>query len=171
MLEEITRRAGAGSLAITCNLGTVAYNELVTITIVVRPTSAGTISNTAVVAGREAEHDPSDNTASASTLVQGPFTPPSVCYTLRVTPRSLTVGKHTVIRVSVREAAKAVRGVQVVVTGKGLTKRARTNTSGIATLPITPSRPGILLIRVPTHATCNRQRIGVVGVFTPPVTG
>ena len=30
---------------------------------------------------------------------------------------------------------------------------------------------GILLIRVPTHATCNRQRIGVVGVFTPPVTG
>jgi hypothetical protein len=90
---------------------------------------------------------------------------------LGVTPRSLTVGKHSTIRVGVREAGKAVNGVQVVVTGKGLTKRARTNKSGIASLPITPARPGILLIRVPTHATCNRQRIGVVGVFTPPVTG
>jgi uncharacterized repeat protein (TIGR01451 family) len=166
-----TKGTCSGSAAITCNLGTVAYNELVTITIVVRPSKAGTITNTAVVAGREAEHDPSDNTASASTLVQGPFTPPSVCYVLGVTPRSLTVGKHSLIRVSVREAGKPVSGVQVVVTGKGLTKRARTNKFGIATLPITPSRPGILLIRVPTHATCNRQRIGVVGVFTPPVTG
>jgi uncharacterized repeat protein (TIGR01451 family) len=166
-----TKGTCSGSVAITCNLGTVAYNELVTITIVVRPTIAGTITNTAVVAGREAEHDPSDNTASASTLVQGAFTPPSACYVIRVTPRSLTVGQHTVIRVSVREAGKAVGGVQVVVSGKGLAKRARTNKSGIAALPITPTRPGILQIRVPTHATCNRQRIGVVGVFTPPVTG
>ena len=173
MLVSIATTKGtcSGSVAITCNLGTVAYNELVTITIVVRPTTAGTITNTAVVAGREAEHDPSDNTASAATLVQGAFTPPSACYTIRVTPRSLTVGRHVVIRVSVKEVGKPVGGVQVVVSGKGLTKRARTKASGVAALPITPTRPGILLIRVPTHATCNRQRIGVVGVFTPPVTG
>jgi hypothetical protein len=31
--------------------------------------------------------------------------------------------------------------------------------------------PGILQIRVPSHATCRTQRIGVLGVFTPPVTG
>jgi large repetitive protein len=166
-----TKGSCSGSIAITCNLGTVAYNELVTIAIVVRPTTAGTITNTAVVAGREAEHDPSDNTASASTLVQGAFTPPSACYAIRVTPRSLTVGRRTVIRVSLREVGKPVGGVQVVVSGMGLTKRARTNASGVAALPITPTRPGILQIRVPTHATCNRQRIGVVGVFTPPVTG
>jgi hypothetical protein len=71
----------------------------------------------------------------------------------------------------VREVGKPVGGVQVIVSGKGLMKRARTNASGVAALPITPTRPGILQIRVPTHATCNRQRIGVVGVFTPPVTG
>jgi hypothetical protein len=88
-----------------------------------------------------------------------------------VTPRSLTVGRHTVIRVTVREAGKPVARVQVVVTGKGVTKRARTNNAGLATISFTPSRPGILQVRVPTHATCSRQRIGVVGVFTPPVTG
>ena len=124
-----------------------------------------------LVAGREAEQDPSDNTASAATLVQGPFTPPSVCYSLRVTPRSLTVGRNSVIRVTVREAGKPVRAVRVVVTGKNLTKRARTNTAGVATIRFVPRRPGILQVRVPNHATCNRQRIGVVGVFTPPVTG
>jgi uncharacterized repeat protein (TIGR01451 family) len=166
-----TKGTCSGSIAITCNIDSVAYNELVTITIVVRPTAAGTITNTAVVAGREAEQDPSDNTASATTVVQGAFTPPSVCYSLRVTPRSLTVGRHTVIRVTVREAGKPVGGVQVVVSGKGVTKRARTNNSGLATISFTPARAGILQIRVPTHATCSRQRIGVVGVFTPPVTG
>ena len=137
----------------------------------VRPNVAGTITNTAVVAGREPEQNPADNTATEPTLVQGAFTPPSVCYSLRVTPRSLTVGRHSVVRVTVREAGKPVAGVQVVVSGKGVTKRALTNRNGLATIAFTPARPGILQIRVPTHATCSRQRIGVVGVFTPPVTG
>ncbi|HMC69487.1 MAG TPA: DUF11 domain-containing protein, partial [Mycobacteriales bacterium] len=134
-----TKGTCSGSIAITCNIDSVAYNELVTITIVVRPTAAGTITNTAVVAGREAEQDPSDNTASATTLVQGAFTPPSVCYSLRVTPRSLTVGRQSVIRVTVREAGKPVGAVQVVVTGKGVTRRARTNSAGLATISFTPT--------------------------------
>ena len=159
------------AVTIPTTIGSVAFNELVTITIIVHPLSAGTITNTAVVAGREAEQDPSDNTASAATLVQGPFTPPSVCYSLRVTPRSLTVGRNSVIRVTVREAGKPIQAVRVVVTGKNLTRRARTNTAGVATIRFVPRRPGILQVRVPNHATCNRQRIGVVGVFTPPVTG
>ncbi len=166
-----TKGTCSGSMAITCNIGSVAFNELVTITIIVRPGAAGTITNTAVVAGREAEQDPSDNTASAATLVQGAFTPPSACYSLRVTPRSLTVGRHSVIRVTVRQSGRPVGAVQVIVTGKNLNRRARTNTSGVATISLTPRRPGILQIRVPAHSACNRQRIGVVGVFTPPVTG
>jgi uncharacterized repeat protein (TIGR01451 family) len=166
-----TKGTCSGSTAITCNIGTVAFNELVTITIVVRPNSPGTITNTTVVVGREAEHDPSDNTASATTVVQGAFVPPSVCYSLQVTPRSLTVGRRTIVRVTVREAGKPVAGVQVVITGKGMTRRAETTNAGVARFVITAGRPGILQIRVPTHATCNRQRIGVLGVFTPPGTG
>ncbi len=166
-----TKGTCSGTTAITCQIGTVAYNEVVVITIVVRPNVVGTITNTAVVAGREPEHNPADNMATEPTLVQGAFVPPSVCYGLTATPRSLMVGHRTIVRVTVREAGKPVAGVQVVISGRGMTKRARTSKVGVARFVITAGRPGILQIRVPTHATCNRQRIGVLGVFTPPVTG
>jgi hypothetical protein len=52
-----------------------------------------------------------------------------------------------------------------------VTKRAITNASGVARFVIIGRSPGILQVRVPAHATCRTQRIGVVGVFTPPVTG
>ena len=42
---------------------------------------------------------------------------------------------------------------------------------GIARFVITARTPGILQIRVPSHSTCTRQRMGVLGAFTPPVTG
>jgi uncharacterized repeat protein (TIGR01451 family) len=166
-----TKGSCSGTILITCNIGSVAFNELVAITIVVRPGRAGMITNTTVVTGREPEHDPSNNTASAVTVVQGPFTPPSVCYTLTVRPRSMTVGRRTIVRVTVREAGRAVRNVRVVVTGRGVRKQGNTNASGVARFVIVGRSPGILQIRVPNHSTCNRQRIGVLGVFTPPVTG
>jgi uncharacterized repeat protein (TIGR01451 family) len=166
-----TKGSCSGTNPISCNIGTVAFNELVSIMIVVRPSNPGTITNTAVVTGREREHDPSDNTASATTLVQGAFVPPSVCYSLTVTPRTLTVGRTTIVRVRVREAGKPVKSVRVVITGRGVTKRANTNVSGAARFVIMGRSPGILQVRVPTHSTCRTQRIGVLGVFTPPVTG
>jgi len=166
-----TKGSCSGTNPITCNLGTVAFNELVSIMIVVRPSNPGTITNTAVVTGREHEHDPSNNTASATTLVQGAFVPPSVCYALTVTPRTLTVGRSTIVRVQVREAGKPVKGVRVVITGRRVTKRTITNAAGVARFVIVGRSPGILQIRVPSHATCRTQRIGVLGVFTPPVTG
>ena len=166
-----TKGSCSGTNPISCSIGSVAYNELVSILIVVRPNSPGTIVNTAVVTGREHEHDPSNNTASATTLVQGAFVPPSVCYALTVTPRTLTVGRHTIVRVRVREAGKPVKGVRVVITGRRVNKSSTTNASGIARFVIVGRSPGILQIRVPSHSTCTRQRIGVLGVFTPPVTG
>jgi uncharacterized repeat protein (TIGR01451 family) len=166
-----TKGTCSGSNPISCAIGSVAYNELVTIMVVVRPSSPGMITNTAVVTGREHEHDASDNTASAATLVQGAFQPPSVCYALTVTPRSLTVGKHTIMRVRVREAGKPVKGVRVVVSGRRVNMQVRTNANGIARFVITARTPGILQIRVPSHSTCTRQRMGVLGAFTPPVTG
>ena len=166
-----TKGTCSGTNPITCNVGSVAFNELVSIMIVVRPSNPGTITNTAIVTGREHEHDPSNNTASATTLVQGAFVPPSVCYALTVTPRTLTVGRSTIVLVRVREAGKAVKGVRVVITGRGVSKRANTSAGGVARFVIKGRSPGILQIRVPSHATCRTQRIGVLGVFTPPVTG
>jgi uncharacterized repeat protein (TIGR01451 family) len=160
-----------GTNAITCNLGQVAVGEIDTITIVVKPTVTGTITNTAVVAGTEQELNPADNTASATVTVNGPFTPPSVCYALTVRPTSLTVGHRTIVHVKVTQQGKAVSGVRVVIVGKKINRASTTNGRGVATFVIKSASPGILQIRVPTHSTCRKQRIGVVGVFTPPVTG
>jgi uncharacterized repeat protein (TIGR01451 family) len=160
-----------GTNAITCSLGQVAVGEYITITIMVKPTQAGTITNTAIVAGHESEVDPSDNISSATVVVNGPFTPPSACYALTVRPRSLTVGNRTIVHVTVRQLGKGMRGVRLLIIGKGLRKSATTNSRGVATFVIKSKRPGILQVRVPTHLTCRKQRIGVIGVFTPPVTG
>jgi hypothetical protein len=104
-------------------------------------------------------------------VVNGPFTPPSACYALTVRPRSLTVGNRTIVHVTVRQLGKGMSGVRVVIVGKGVNRSARTNSHGVATFVIKSSKPGILQVRVPTHLTCRKQRIGVIGVFTPPVTG
>jgi len=54
---------------VSCSIGPMAVSELVTVTIIVTPTTPGTITNTAIVSG--IEHDPnlSNNTATHTTTV------------------------------------------------------------------------------------------------------
>jgi len=83
----------------------------------------------------------------------------------------IDAAKEDFARTIALEAGKPVKGVRVVITGRGVRKQGTTNASGIARFVIVGRTPGILQIRVPSHATCTRQRVGVLGVFTPPVTG
>ena len=64
-----------------------------------------------------------------------------------------------------------VQGVAVRFTGTGLAKVVTTNKQGIARLTLTPSKAGIMLVKIASVKACNSARIGVVGVFEPPVTG
>jgi uncharacterized repeat protein (TIGR01451 family) len=59
----------AGSGIVTCNLGSMAASAAATITIVVTPTVAGTISNTATVKGNEPDANQANNTAAVTTTV------------------------------------------------------------------------------------------------------
>ena len=112
-----------------------------------------------------------NNRASVTSTVVGPFTPPSVCYRMTIRPQSLTVGKRTLVRITVRERGNPVAGVGVIIRGKGINRHARTNARGVARFTLKAGQPGILRVLVPTHKTCRRQAIGVLGAFTPPVTG
>ena len=67
--------------------------------------------------------------------------------------------------------AHPVQGVAVRFTGTGLAKVVKTNKQGIARLTLTPSKAGIMLVKITSAKACNSARIGVVGVFEPPVTG
>jgi len=57
--------------AVGCNIGTMASGASVTITLVVKPTSKGTITNTATVTlTSPTDPDLTNNTATAKTTVQ-----------------------------------------------------------------------------------------------------
>ena len=142
-----------------------------TISFPVKGVTAGTATNTAVVVVDESETSTADNSATTTTQVIGVFTPPSVCATLKVSVKSLTVGKKSVLRIVVRDQrGKALKGAKVIVKGAGVNKSGKTNKKGVLRLVVTPRSPGILQIAVPKNARCAR-RVGVIGVFQPPVTG
>ena len=171
---------------ITCSLGTIAPGQTVTINATGRVTQTGQLTNTATVTGSGgAEANPADNTDSATTTVpeaadaadaeadEADPKPVEYCLALVVTPKMIKAdGKPATISVRVTAGKKAAKGVKVLVTGKGLHKTARTNNRGIALVKVNLSNPG--LIRVTTlskQESCGAKRIGVVGIFLPPVAG
>lgn len=62
---------------LTCNLGTIANGGNATVTIEATPTQTGIISNTAVVSGDQPDPDPTDNSSTESTTVEGSGTEPT----------------------------------------------------------------------------------------------
>jgi uncharacterized repeat protein (TIGR01451 family)/CSLREA domain-containing protein len=64
---------------VTCSLGSVAAGASATVTIQVRPTARGTITNTAEVSAAEVDPDPANNADSETTTVNGTKPPPPGC--------------------------------------------------------------------------------------------
>lgn len=60
----------SGTAFVTCNLGSLTAGGSAIVTIVIRPTSAGPISNTVSVTGNEADSNLSHNTITTTTLIQ-----------------------------------------------------------------------------------------------------
>jgi hypothetical protein len=91
---------------------------------------------------------------------------------ISVAPGSLTAGSHALLRLRVTGNKKAISGVRVEVKGAGILKlSARTDAAGRVTMKLNPKKPGIVVLKSPSHVSCATRRIGVVGAFTPPVTG
>ena len=170
-----TQGTCAGGQVVSCQLGTIANGASVTVTVFVKTTVTGLVSNTATTVGQEAETNTANNTASTSTLVKGPFKPPVVqtgCYAVAISPHSLTAGKRSTLKLSVHMLGKPAKGAKVRVTGAGISKTSGpTNAKGIVKMSVKPAKPGILRFQPVAHKGCALPRIGVLGAFTPPVTG
>jgi uncharacterized repeat protein (TIGR01451 family) len=168
---------------VTCNLGSLAAGQTVTIAITARATTVGSHTNTATVTGGGGrETNPADNVDDAVTVVPAPLKPPvakpepkpAVCLSLTVSPKMIKAdGKADKVTAKVTAGKKRVKGVTVGVKGAGISKTARTNGKGVAALKINPKKPGIITVSVveSNQKLCGPQRIGVVGVFLPPLTG
>ncbi len=169
---------------VTCALGTIQPGQSVTVTVTGRATHVGRHVNTATVTGAGGrETNPADNVDSAETVVPAPFVPPTpkpkptpkpeLCLTLTVSPKMITAdGRPDRVVVKVTEGKKRIKGARVLIAGAGVRKTARTNGKGLAIVRINPSRVGIIgITALETKRSCGPKRIGVVGVFLPPVTG
>jgi uncharacterized repeat protein (TIGR01451 family) len=172
------------SSLITCSLGSIAPGQTVTIAITGRATTVGSHTNTATVTGGGGrETNPADNVDSAVTVVPAPLKPPAVkppvveaeyCLALTVSPKMIKAdGKPDKVTVKVTAGSKPVKGIKVVVSGGGVSKAAKTNGKGVAVLKINPRKPGLITVTVAetNQKLCGPKRIGVVGVFLPPLTG
>jgi uncharacterized repeat protein (TIGR01451 family) len=169
---------------ITCSLGTLTPGQTVTITATGQATQVGELTNTATVTGSGGgEANPADNVDTATTVVNAPLTPPTpkprpkpaptFCLALTVTPKLVKVdGKPDVISVKVTAGKKRVQGVKVLVTAPGVRATARTKANGVALIRVNVKSPGLMRIStLSKQRSCGPKRIGVVGIFLPPVTG
>jgi len=115
-----TKGTCTGGQVVRCQLGTLNKGASVTITVLVKTTQTGVVTNTATTVGREAESNTANNRATTTTLVKGPFTPPAAptgCYAVAVAPHSLTAGKRSTLTLSVHMLGKPAKNARVAATG------------------------------------------------------
>ena len=178
----------SGGVLLQCSLGTLGPGVERVIGLSARVTQTGTYVNCATGTGSGKDTNGANNMACASTLVTAPVTPPTtkptpkptpkpkpilnICRVLKVTPKMVQAnGERQIVLAKVTRSRNPVQGVAVRFTGTGLAKVVTTNKQGIARLTLTPSKAGIMLVKITSAKACNSARIGVVGVFEPPVTG
>ena len=182
----------SGGALLQCSLGTLGPGVERTIGLSARVTQTGTYVNSATGTGDGKDTNASNNMDDARTLVTAPVTPPvatasakpkpkpkpsvkpalDICRVLKVTPGLVKAnGRQQLVLAKVTRSKTPVKGVAVRFSGGGLAKVVTTNAQGVAKLGITPSKAGIVLVRITSTKACNTARIGVVGVFEPPVTG
>jgi len=164
-----------GGLVVNCAIGNMNVGSSVTVTLITTAVNTGSITNTATVVGNEHETNTANNTASATVVVNGaPFKPPvTYCTALLVHPSQLFVGRKSTLQIKVTQHGKAVKGVKVRISGKGISILAGpSNSSGLVKQSVKPTKAGIVtFVPVGSTKSCSNPRIGITGVFTPPVTG
>jgi uncharacterized repeat protein (TIGR01451 family) len=166
-----TQGTCTGGATLHCNIGSMAAGATVTVTLVTTPSTYGTQTNTAVVMGDRPEATLGNNTATASVVTVGPVTPP--CVNIKsITPGHLIVGRKTLVTIHLSAKGHAVKGVRVRIKGPKLDVKTKgANSKGVIKRYLKMKKKGILTFTPLTSPSCGAMRIGVRGIFTPPVTG
>jgi uncharacterized repeat protein (TIGR01451 family) len=163
-----------GGAVLNCNIGTMAAGASVTITLVTTPSAAGAQTNTVTVAGARPETNTTNNQATATVQITAPFVPPPVfCVAVsKITPNQLFVGRKTTLTIHLTKHGKAASGIKVRIKGPKLNLTTkRSNSRGIVKQVVKMKKAGIDTFTPLASKRCNTKRVGVTGVFTPPVTG
>jgi uncharacterized repeat protein (TIGR01451 family) len=168
-----TKGSCTGGAILNCTIGDMAAGESVTITLVTTPSTEGNQVNTVTVVGNKPETNTANNTATATVVVVAPRTPPVFCVAVsKVTPKQLFVGRKTKLTIHVTQHGQAVKGIHVQIKGPKFSVRTgASNSKGVITQSVKMKKAGILVFSPIASKRCNTKRVGITGVFTPPVTG
>jgi uncharacterized repeat protein (TIGR01451 family) len=151
----------SGTTTVTCEIGNLANGASATVTIVVRPQSAGTITNTASVRATEADNNTANNSASQATTI-------SAAPAARVDRKKPTISVGGVqasgcsraaftANIRVRDASRLRR---VVVTVDGRTLRRTKSKRFSVNVPANSMRAGRHTLRVlAVDARGNRRTV------------
>ena len=175
---------------VTCSRpGPFSPGATFTVTVLGKAIQTGTHINTATVtAGGGSEANLANNTDSAATLVVAPVTPPkakpkpkpkpvrkpqaTICTSFTIVQNVINAGQPSRLAVRVTKAGRGVLGAKVRLKGPGVDKTVRSAKNGWAITRVNAAKPGILVVRLASPKSCTPgKRVGVVGVFQPPVTG
>jgi hypothetical protein len=101
-----------------------------------------------------------------------PKPPVNLCRVLTINTKMVKAnGNRHALVAKVTRSRNPVKGVKVRFTGAGVSLAALTNGKGVARVGVKTTKAGIIRVRITNAKACNTARIGVVGVFQPPVTG
>jgi uncharacterized repeat protein (TIGR01451 family) len=154
-----------GTTAVSCSLGPLSNGSSATVTIVVTPTQAGGISNTATVRGNETDPNPANNSDTRVTTVNPAGTSLSA-----LSPAKLWVGQNDAVkqlkfdlRAEVLVNGNVVGSGEVanVASGGSDFSQANLDTVSLALTAATPVPAGATLsIRVSVRSSCSFARSG-----------
>jgi uncharacterized repeat protein (TIGR01451 family) len=175
------------------NLGDMGPGVQTTLSWKATVRTAGTFVNTGTATGTGTDTNPGNNTDDASTVVVAPPVvqppvvkppvvkppvakppkPKAICLKLAVRgSKMVSQGKRSAISFKVTRGGKPVAGAAVVLRGAGIYRVVKTNKQGLVIARVAPAKAGIVTATLsPKQVGCNSARVGVVGVFEPPVTG
>ena len=172
-----------GGRTVTCSLGQLASGASARVTIDVRATRPGAFTNTAEVDGGQADANPGNDRASATTTVVPPPsarpTTPRGC-TLTAAPRTLVTGRRAVVRVTAAMTGprEPAANAAVRLRGAGIDRSARTSAGGTVRVALRPMRAGTIRVTAPQLARCSarvtvrpRSRNGVGAALTGRSSG
>jgi len=158
-----------GTATVTCGLGSLTNGSSATVTIVVTPTQAGSLSNTATVAGNEADPNTNNNSATEPTTVNA-----ATRQLTALGPAKLWIGQNGSIRklkydlqaeVLVDGATVAIEQLSNVKAGGSAFNRAVLDTITLALgSPTNVPADASLAIRVSVRITCATSSSGVSSV-------
>jgi uncharacterized repeat protein (TIGR01451 family) len=171
--SSATQGTCTGGVVLSCDLGNIAKGASVTVTLVTTTTATGTITNTTTVVGNEHDSNTTNNTATATVTVQGAFVPPVIyCTAVAVTPKSLVAGRTNKLTLKVAQHGRSAIGVRIRIKGASVNVVTKpSNSKGIVKQTIKPTKAGIVTFSPVSVKSCKNVRVGILGVFTPPVTG